>query len=98
MATTAGSGSKTGDSAPANKLKSIQKALHDALHTPSAATPIFELIEKNVKLKREYLFMGESSRLHTYTATSSLLCAHSNLCTNLAAFVYRAVHGLGVSC
>lgn len=43
---------------PANKLESIQKAIRDFLHTPSAATPIFELIEKNAKLKREYLFLG----------------------------------------
>lgn len=50
-------------SPPASKLESIQKTLHDVLHTPSAVTPIFELIEKNAKLKREYVFMGESASI-----------------------------------
>ena len=64
------SSSKSDSSAtPANKLESVQKALHDFLHTPSAATPIFELIEKNAKLKREYLFLGG------YTSLSSSLSA-----------------------
>ena len=45
---------------PANKLESIQKGLHDFLHTRSAATPLFELVEKNAKVKREYLFIGLS--------------------------------------
>ena len=51
--------SKSSSSEPANKLVSIQKALHDFLHTPSVATPLFELVEKNAKIKREYLFLGE---------------------------------------
>ena len=57
---TSGSSAKSDSSAPANKLESIQKALHQFLHTPSAVTPVFELIEKNAKLKREYLFLGRS--------------------------------------
>lgn len=48
-------------SPPANKLESIQKTLHDVLHTPSAVTPVFELIEKNAKLKREYIFLSKSA-------------------------------------
>lgn len=60
------SSSKSDSSAPAaNKLGSIQKALHDFLHTPSAVTPIFELIEKNAKLKREYIFLGMSVQVVT---------------------------------
>jgi hypothetical protein len=56
------SSSKSSSSGSANKLQSIQKALHDFLHTPSAATPIFELVEKNAKIKREYLFLGAYQR------------------------------------
>ena len=47
-------------SSPPSKLESIQKALHKFLHTRSAVTPVFELIEKHAKLKREYVFVGES--------------------------------------
>ena len=43
---------------PANKLETIHKALHDFLHQKSAVTPVFELVEKHAKLKREYLFLG----------------------------------------
>lgn len=51
--------SKTsGSGQPSNKLEAIQKALHDFLHQKSAVTPVFELIEKHAKLKREYLFLG----------------------------------------
>ena len=47
-------------SKPANKLESMQKALHDFLHTRSAVTPAFEMVEKYAKVKREYIFLGGS--------------------------------------
>lgn len=63
-------------SPPASKLETIQKTLHDVLHTPSAVTPVFELIEKNAKLKREYVFMGESA---PYCSTCSLNIRSANV-------------------
>ena len=54
------SSSSASKTKPANKLESMQKALHDFLHTPSAVTPAFELVEKYAKVKREYIFLGGS--------------------------------------
>ena len=76
-----GSSSKSDSSAPANKLESIQKALHQFLHTPSAVTPVFELIEKNAKLKREYLFLGRLFSQRTFVQPRGVfLCT----CTPIA--------------
>jgi receptor expression-enhancing protein 5/6 len=80
------SSSKSSSSGSANKLQSIQKALHDFLHTPSAATPIFELVEKNAKIKREYLFLG----LVTFLALYLVIGYGAGLVVNLLGFVYPA--------
>jgi hypothetical protein len=69
------SSSKSGSSAPGNKLESIQKALHDFLHAPSAVTPLFELVEKNAKLKREYLFLGGFARALPLPVAATLVMA-----------------------
>lgn len=46
-------------SAPANKLQTVKKAVHDFLHEKNAFTSVFELAEKYTKVSREYLFLGE---------------------------------------
>jgi hypothetical protein len=46
--------------APATKLETVKKAVHDMLHEKSAFTPAFEMAEKYTKVSREYLFLGES--------------------------------------
>ena len=50
---------ESSSSKPENKLKVVQKAIHDFLHEKNSFTYVFELVEKYIKVKREYLFLGK---------------------------------------
>ena len=45
--------------APANKLDTMKRAVHDFLHEKNAFTSVFEMVEKYTKIQREYFFLGE---------------------------------------
>ena len=63
MATTSSS-----SSAPqGNKFDNLRASVHKFLHQKNAFTDVLEMIEKTVKLKREYLFYG-SYRSHSHNS------------------------------
>ena len=50
--------SESTESAPANKLEAVKKAIHDFLHEENSFTYLFTLAEKYTKVSREYIFFG----------------------------------------
>ena len=50
--------SEKSESAPANKLETMKKAIHDFLYEENSFTYVFSLAEKYTKVSREYLFFG----------------------------------------
>lgn len=50
--------SEKSESAPANKLETVKKAIHDFLYEENSFTYVFSLVEKYTKVSREYIFLG----------------------------------------
>ena len=50
--------SESTESAPANKLEAVKKAIHNLLHEENSFTYLFTLAEKYTKISREYIFLG----------------------------------------